>query len=259
MARGETFLKTIVKKICGLRLQHQLRRFYVSRRVIKYDEHREPEIAVLKFLVTKGDSVADVGANVGIYTKELSALVRANGRVYAFEPVTENYDILVTVMRKAHLTNVRPFHAALGAQAGRREIVIPALEGFAGYYWAHFAHANEEGRREVVDVLTLDDQWESHSIHRLDFIKCDVEGSELEVIQGAFKIIQAYHPAWLIEVSLPTSGEVFSLLNSIGYRAFVYAGRLIQTDSYRDKEFSNYFFLHPKSPIWDRYLRLSKL
>jgi FkbM family methyltransferase len=257
MKWGKAFLKTMVKRTCGLRLQHRLRLSYVSRRVIKHNEFWEAELAALKFLVTTGDSVVDVGANIGIYTKELATLVGASGRVYAFEPVTENHDILTTVIRKANLTNVRSFHAALGAQSGRRAIVIPDLTGFAGYYWAHFAEAGDEGRREVVHVLTLDDLWKSHRIQHLDFIKCDVEGSEREVIQGAFEVTQAYTPGWLIEVSLQTSGDVFSLLNSIGYRAFVYTDRLIQTDSYRDKEFSNYFFLHPKSRIWERFLHLS--
>jgi hypothetical protein len=72
-------------------------------------------------------------------------------------------------------------------------------------------------------------------------------GPELEVIKGALRIIASQLPGWLLEVSRETSDEVFRMLKNFGYRAFVYEGRLVEVDGYRDKEFSNYFFLHRKS------------
>lgn len=207
-------------------------------------------MVVLKSLIASGDSAVDIGANVGAYTKELSLRVGEHGHVAAFEPVATNHDILQAVVLKAGLRNVECFRMALGAKAEQREIAIPDLGGFTGYYWAHFARPGEVG--EKVEVSTLDEFWRQGALRRPDFIKCDVEGSELEVLQGSTELLRSEHPAWLIEVSRDTSDAVFDFLRSRGYLAFVYSRGLVPTEAYRDREFSNYFFLHPDSKAWER-------
>ena len=250
MGQGKNFAKNLIAKTLSAGLQHKIRRFYLARRVVAGREFHEIEMNVLGAMIARGDGVADIGANVGAYTKHLSLLVGDAGRVHAFEPVAANYDILQTVVRKAKLTNVQLFRLALGATLEQREIAIPDLGGFTGYYWAHLAKPGEHG--ETVTVTTLDELSRTKAISRLDFIKCDVEGGELEVIQGAGTLLENERPGWLLEVSRPTSTEVFSALLGRGYRAFVYDGKLHETKTYRDKEFSNYFFFHPLSKIWPR-------
>jgi FkbM family methyltransferase len=254
--RGSTLLKYLVVRVCSAELQQKIRRLYMVHQVTKNRGSREPEMAVLKSLVSAGESVADIGANAGVYTIAFAALVGPSGAVYSFEPITANYDILQTVINKAHLSNVRSFHAALGIRLERHEMVIPDLEGFTGYYLARLAHSSDSGRREMVDVLTLDELWKRKIIERLDFVKCDVEGSELDVIRGGSLLIKDQRPGWLLEVSRQSSDMVFSVLKEFGYRAFVYDKQLIHTDSYMDHEFSNYFFFHPDSKIWSRALPL---
>jgi FkbM family methyltransferase len=247
MGLGKEILKKLVLKTCSPQLQRTLRASFLVRQVINSRGHREPEMEVLKALISAGDSVADIGANVGVYTKELSSLVSPTGHVYSFEPILETFEILETVISKAHLSNVCSFNAALGSKLAEHEMLIPELGGFTGYYWAHFAQTGESGRREKVKVLTLDELWKTNTIRRLNFIKCDVEGSELEVIRGASDLIRSQFPGWLLEVSRETSNEVFKMFKDLGYQAFVYNNWLVETDDYRDKEYSNYFFLHPKT------------
>jgi FkbM family methyltransferase len=207
-------------------------------------------MTLIQSLVRSGDYVADVGANVGVYTKELSLAVGPTGKVYSFEPVSENYDILTAFAKKRRLDNVHPFRAALGLHLSEGEIVIPDMKGFTGFYWAHLSRAGEKGRRQPVKVLTLDDLFKRRVVARLDFIKCDVEGGELEVLRGGLALLAACRPAWLIEVSRDTSGEVFRLFHELGYQAHVYSDQLTRVDAYRDKEFSNYFFLpRRKKPL----------
>jgi len=57
-----------------------------------------------------------------------------------------------------------------------------------------------------------------------------------------------------MKLSRSTSGDIFRILKHLGYRAFVCGDGLNEAENYRDKEFSNYFFLHPKSKIWQRAL-----
>ncbi len=243
LAKG--FIKTLSPQ-----MQHKLRRYYLARDVLGGREFHEIEMNALGSMIAAGDSVGDIGANVGAYTRHLSSLVGPAGRVCAFEPVSANYDILQTVVTRGKLANVQLFKLAVAAAIEEREIAIPELGGFTGYYWAHFAKPGEHG--EKVSVTTLDELTRKNALPRLDFIKCDVEGSEIEVLRGGRALLEAQRPAWLIEVSRDTSGDVFATLKGAGYRAFVYDGKLHETAGYRDKEFSNYFFFHPGSKVWPR-------
>jgi FkbM family methyltransferase len=250
MGTGKELLKTIIAKTCSPQIQHRIRRYYLARRVLAKHEFHEVDVAVLRSVIHAGDSVADIGANVGAYTNEFSRLVGENGRVHAFEPVAANYDILQAVIRKGRLRNVRSFRMALGAKVEQREIAVPDLGGFTGYYWAHFAKPGERG--EKVEVSTLDEMLRAATVPRLDFIKCDVEGSEIEVIEGGLELMRRERPGWLLEVSRETSNDVFARFTSLGYTAFVYDGKLTPVERFRDKEFSNYFFFHPESKLWPR-------
>jgi FkbM family methyltransferase len=253
--RTRKLIKQLIVLGCGPKLQHKIRRLHTVHQIIHNRHARELEMALINSLVSSGDFVADIGANVGVYSIELSRAVGSQGRVYSFEPVGENYDILTTLLSRAHLDNVSAFHVALGSKLKRCDMVVPEMPGFTGYYWAHVAKPGELGRRESVDVLTLDEFCRREIVTRLDFIKCDVEGGELEVILGGREIIESQRPGWLMEVSRDTNREVFQFLQGLGYRAFVLDGQLSETASYRDKEFSNYFFFHPQSPCWGRALR----
>lgn len=250
MMSGLDLLKSTIRTVCSQRLQSRLRLIYVARQVVNSHSFHESEMNILKSLVHAGDHVADVGANVGAYTLELSRLVGSQGHVYAFEPITNNYDILQRVIRKAGLSNVHTFYAALGAEAGECEMVIPDSDAFTGFYLAHRAEPGDTGQRKKVEMLTFNDLWKSKVVSRLDFIKCDVEGGELAVVRGGAELIENQRPGWLMEVSRDTSSEVFRFFHEFGYLAFVYDHKLVQTQGYRDKEFSNYFFFHPGSLAW---------
>jgi FkbM family methyltransferase len=166
----------------------------VTRQILKNRSFHESEMNLLKSFLSSGDSVADVGANVGAYTMELSHLVGSEGNVYSFEPIAENYDILQTVVRRGGLSNVRLFYAAVGSTPGRCEMVIPESGAFIGFYLAHRAQPGDSGRRETVEMLTLDKLLKTNVIVRLDFIKCDVEGAELDVITGGLDLLRSQHP-----------------------------------------------------------------
>jgi FkbM family methyltransferase len=244
--------KEILLKTCSPRMRHGVRRAYVVHRIMRNQHYREPEMALIRKLVQNGDAALDAGANVGVYTSELALAVGSLGKVYSFEPVAENYDILTALIQKAHLHNVFPYRAALGATSGECQFVVPDMNGFTGYYWAHEYKPGDRGKSETVNMTTIDELRQSGAILPLNFIKCDVEGGELGVVLGAQQAIRSNRPGWLIEVSRDTSREVFDALHDFGYRALVLEDGLRETEGYLDHEFSNYFFLHPQSPCWER-------
>lgn len=256
MSARTSLLKNLVLKVCSPRVRHRLRAVYVSGQVVRGRRSSEREIEVLKLAVCHGDCVLDLGANIGVYTKELSGLAGPGGQVLACEPLPENFEILQRVIRKGNLSNVRAFQVAVGSCSGKREMVIPPSPDFSGYYLARFSESGDIGARETADVVTLDELWKKSIKQPLDFIKSDVEGAELEVVRGAREVIQTQRPGWLVEVRRKTSHEFFRLFNDLGYQAFVYTERLVRTGTYLDKKFSNYFFFHPESKVWLRVLPL---
>ncbi len=251
-------MKNLIMKILPPALRRWLRYMYLSKQVLEDTGNGERELELLPKLLGQGDFVIDIGANVGIYTKACSSLVGNGGQIYSFEPLRDNLEILKKVIRDGNLSNIRLFHAALGEQAGMQDMVIPELGGFVGYYWAHLATPDESGKRETTEVLTLDGLYNSREIERVDFVKCDVEGGELDVLLGGRELLKAQLPAMLVEVSKQTSEKVFQELKSFGYQPFVYNATLTKTETFRDKEFSNYFFIHPESKIWERVIHLMK-
>jgi FkbM family methyltransferase len=246
-------LRQIVFGFLGYRQKEAVRHYFLSRQIARGQPIKEKEIELIRRLVAAGDRAADIGANVGQFTRELAVLAGSDGHVYSFEPVGNNFRILTTMISLAKLRNVTPLHMAVGSEGGTRTMVIPTTDSFAGYYLAHFDdNGSEAGRRETVPTATLDELLSSETISALDFIKCDVEGAELDVLRGAATLIRNTKPGFMIEVSRATSADCFAFLHDLGYVAYVYDGKVERVDSYRDGRFSNYFFIHPTSKCMTR-------
>ncbi len=245
-------LKPIAGRVLPGPAQMWVRRMYMSRQIAAGRHFRESELALVRNLLRPGDQVADVGANVGIFTRELSQAIGTSGRMYSFEPVSANFDVLSDVVRRCGLTNVQIFRKAIGAANGTVQIVVPEMKGFEGLYWAHVASDGEPGKKEPVELCSLDDLHRQGTITALDFIKCDVEGGEAEVVKGAANLMRTCRPGWLIEISRQTSSLVFETMTNAGYKVFVHDGGLAPVTSYRDGEYSNYMFFHPESKLWSR-------
>lgn len=125
------------------------------------------------------DVMFDVGANDGRTILRLQDQL-ACPRIFAFEPVSSTYRILVE--RTAHLSNVRAFPAALGSALDRRPIYlneIAAMNSFSPQWTAASTGT------ELVEVQTIDGIMAQEKIPFIHFLKIDTEGYELEVLKGA--------------------------------------------------------------------------
>ncbi len=124
-------------------LQHSARRAWHSRQVrLGHFISGEPEFALLGQFVRPGDSVIDVGANVGHYTVRLSRLVGPQGRVFAFEPVPATFEVLASNLRSAGCENVTLFNTAASAVTNLVSMTVPRFpDGLANYYQASIGTA----------------------------------------------------------------------------------------------------------------------
>ena len=130
-------------------------------------------------------TVFDVGANVGQtacrFTKSFPLAT-----IFSFEPVPETFSSMRD--RTAHLPRVKPFNLALGAAAGRATMHI--AESSVSSSFVESGRAT--GRTADVAVDTLDAFADSHGVARIDLLKIDVEGSELQVLQGSRRALAAH-------------------------------------------------------------------
>ena len=221
--------------------------------VDRFSELEEPELNVVKHLVQPRHTAVDVGANVGWYTNYLSNLVGKNGKVIALEPIPETFALLSICAKALHLTNVELFNVGASEVDGSAVMEIPEYaSGGANYYMSHIVDCDQQSgsslQREV-RLRSLDSLLRDKAYH-VDFIKCDVEGHELQLIKGAQATMKAGKAAWLIEVSRSSdpdldgsnSWQLFTLLEAHGYSAWWFDRDVLRKRKQGDKAL-NYFFL----------------
>jgi FkbM family methyltransferase len=155
---------------------------YVGRSVYFTGELDRKITWICKRLVRPGDIVLDIGANLGLVTFILAALVGPSGRVETFEPIPAMQDLLEQAVTRNGIRHVHLHKVALGSAAGELTLFVP--RGHAGS--ATFVSAR---RMANSDEITVPVRTLSETLRDRDgpvrLIKIDVEGFEPEVLAGA--------------------------------------------------------------------------
>lgn len=200
-----------------VRTQQHLKRFHFGRQIRSGRfVTAEPEYWRLGEWVALGDWVLDVGANVGHYALRLSRLVGPTGRVLAFEPVPETFELLASDVAAAGAHNVSLFNVAASAQIGAAGISLPRFNtGLTNYYMAGLTESG--GAFEVLTV-PLDALLPPR---RISLVKVDVEGHELPALMGMQAILRRDRPRLIVEGA---ANEVAGFLRELGYRFYVLEG-----------------------------------
>lgn len=138
---------------------------------------------VLRRLIQPGMVVADVGANIGLLTLVMAWATGPSGRVIAFEPEAVPRSNLEKMKHLNGLSWVEVRDQAVGESAGRLTFHVSDIIGHSSLYALPDA---EEARTVEVEVVRLDDVAPAQ---RLDVVKIDVEGAELDVLAGMKGVI----------------------------------------------------------------------
>ena len=173
-----------------------------------------------------GDGVVavDCGANLGVHTVEWAKHMTEWGVVIAFEAQERIYYALAGNIAINNCFNARAFHAAVTRQPGMMKIPRPNYLVNSSFgslelkkrdsteYIGQTIDYSEQNMTEV-RAVTLD----SYNFQRLDLIKIDVEGMELEALTGGTKSIAANRPIMLIEIIKTDFAALRAWLESLGY------------------------------------------
>lgn len=202
------------------------RDMYVGRSLDLYGEFSELEAALFDQIVKPGDTVVEVGANIGAHTVHLARLVGPKGQVVAYEPQRIIFQLLCANLALNELNNVHTYRAAVGAAPG--VVTLPPIDyGAEGNFGGVSMSTGTVG--EPVPVFSLD----RLEVSSLRLLKIDVEGMETGVIEGARQLIRRHHPILYVENDRrERSARLIALLGELGYDMWWHMPRLFNPNNH---------------------------
>lgn len=190
---------------------------FIGKCLELYGQYSEGEVALMRTFLREGDTVIDVGANIGTFTVPMSQMVGAHGSVYAVESDPRTFKVLCANLALNGILNTKP------------------LNGFVTVGEAAVAEAPNDaschiGNTSAASFLTLD----SLQLEACHFIKVDVDGGELEVFRSAETQIERFRPMLYFENELrDKSVELLTfVIHSLGYHLFFHPTPLFEPGNF---------------------------
>ena len=212
----------------------------------------EPEDESMAYaLIQNGDTILDVGAHIGWYSINFAKRFPIS-KIYAFEPIEYTFEFLKRNIEKNHLSNVILLNFGLSSKEEERALYY--FKGGSAIASIENLISHQNAKKITCRFRSLDAILAELGMKSIAFIKCDVEGAELFMLQGAQKTIDEFKPIILIELYEEwcnkcgySSKDVIDFLASMGYEFFqAINGKLCKMEPIKlvDRERYNYFFLN---------------
>ncbi len=197
----------------------------IEKCLYEFGSYEKGIINIIKKNLKTGQIFVDIGANIGLMSCYASNIVGENGKVLAFEANSKTSKILEKNCVLNNSKNVEIFTLGLGEKKSSALFYENWDVNRGG---ASFLKQSDEIGTEV-EIDTIDNLL---SEQKIDMVKIDVEGFELNVLKGGINVLKKNHPIFIIEVSSnreKTIGvapsEIYHFINSIGnYKIFKLAG-----------------------------------
>lgn len=218
--------------------------------IMNFGKYEPIDAEMLLQLLEDNFIIFDVGAHIGWYSLNFSK-IKNQTQVYSFEPIPATFNYLTYNLRLNDVENVIPFN--FGLAKNNQEALFYYFRGGSAIASLENLIEHENIDRISCKLRRMDDVVQEQKITKLDIIKCDVEGSELSILQGGLVTLEKLKPIIYIELYEPwckkfdyNTSDVMSLLFGLGYKCYsAIQDRLInltQIDNNNDKY--NFFFLH---------------
>ena len=235
-----------LKKFIPKKYQFEKR---IKRSIKKLDE---PEIFIINQLIENGTDSIDVGVYRGVHSYEMA---KYSKNVHSFEPNPVIFKELNKYLPNI-IKNINLYNYALSDKNEKKILRIPlrnqniSKSNYEEYYKMGLATIHEKNTFENFDKFEIYCKKldEFYFKNKISFIKIDVEGHEIQVIDGAKNLIKKFKPNLMIEIEEKHSKnnliESISYIRSFGYQAYCLRDKeLILFDNINNNmQFNNYIF-----------------
>jgi FkbM family methyltransferase len=176
---------------------------YIGKCFELYGQYSESEVSMMRNFVRAGDTVIDVGANIGDLTLPLARMVGDGGKVYAIESHPQSFNVLCANLALNGIRSVKPIN-----------VFVASSENVdtSGGGWGKHAYVGEEWTPQFLALDALD-------LPACTLIKVDVDGKELEVLRSGEILIERHRPVLYFENDLQeTSPDLIAFTkDTLGY------------------------------------------
>lgn len=188
--------------------------------------------------IQENDVVFDIGGHIGAFSV-LAASKAINGKVFAFEPMKDNYEILLSNIKLNLFTNIISENVAVSKDNGIRSFYISShkTSSKVGYNTGghSFFPSKKSGEKIDVKTVTLETLMKKYNVEHINYLKLDTEGAEYDILFGASKetlqkiekIVMELHP-----FGENTKDKMLDFLQKNGFKNTV--------DKYGENEFMIY-------------------
>jgi FkbM family methyltransferase len=173
--------------------------FDADRGFFDYWGHDLGDIRYLWRILRPGMVFLDIGAHHGLYSLVAAKRLGADSTVVAFEPSQNEFRRLRLHLRLNGMRSVRAEPVALGATSSNQKF-FQIISGDNTRGGLRPPASSDRVLETLVETACLDDYLRRRAVNRVDLVKLDVEGAELEVLQGASIVLAKFRPIFIFEV-----------------------------------------------------------
>lgn len=214
LPKGSETFETILPGGVKIRLRYNEK---IGLSTLLYGPFEGAELHYVHSILSPGDTACDIGANVGLFSLVMGDALGSSGRLLAFEPFPDNRKRLSNNLDYNNLNNTTIYQTALSDSDGSEEFFLANDPAF--FSTTRVLDGWQTGDRIEVECKRLDSVWNEIGNPDISFMKIDVEGSEMKVLDGAKDVISRCRPRILIEAN--TDSELAKLqvfFDEFGYQ-----------------------------------------
>jgi FkbM family methyltransferase len=200
---------------------------YIGRSLEYYGEWSDFELDLFRQVLRPGDHVVETGSNIGSHTVAIGQMVGEDGVVHSFEPMRYTHQLLDANLALNECFNVFSHNAATGRESTK--IQFPHIDPRSVANFGALAIENPLALpTEAVDMVAID----SLDLQRLDFLKADIEGHELDMLIGAQQTIARCRPTIYVEFG-PSKDELVAQFDAMGYNCYYFISPMYNPGNFR--------------------------
>jgi FkbM family methyltransferase len=162
----------------------------ISRELVLTGVHEANSTAEIKKELKEGMMIVEVGANIGYYTLIEARKIGPTGHIIAFEPSPRNMHLLRTNIALNKVDErIEIIQKGIGARSGRSTFYLTNKGNTSSFIKRDDQNGITISQAVDVDIISLDDFFAARPPRKIDLVRMDVEGYELEVIEGMRKLM----------------------------------------------------------------------